>query len=279
MQRFLNARTIVLLAMIFVGSLCVFMSARNTSGYLLLTGMDRHIAIMTGAALITFSATAFTSMQLFLSSPGPAKLFVVLFLFVGVAVISFSILATLSLNYYHFVQSDAVQADIQARINQRRAELMAEAREESVHTGQWIMTNMERFISLAEQSGESWRLSMQTVMEAGQVLSEIETPIVDEYIYVPTIPMTFFAFMLALPELDIKYIFDFAMLVLPAVFYDLLAPLSITVVLFLMGISRKQPDIPLPTVASTPEEIPPTKKAIRRARINRQPDLFWQERA
>ncbi len=70
-----SARNIVFVAMLVVGALCIFMSARNTASYLMLTGMDRVIALMTGIALITFSATSFTAAQLFLAQKGAASLF------------------------------------------------------------------------------------------------------------------------------------------------------------------------------------------------------------
>jgi hypothetical protein len=56
---------------------------------------------------------------------------------------------------------------------------------------------------------------------------------------VETLPRTFFGFMLNLRGLERKYMFDFFMIATPAIFYDLIAPLAMTVVLFLMGFKRK----------------------------------------
>jgi hypothetical protein len=99
---------------------------------------------------------------------------------------------------------------------------------------------------MAERSGESWNNSMRTVMETAQNLSTSEQQkrqTIDEIlenIYVETIPRTFFGFMLNLHDLDKKYFFDFFMIAIPAIFYDIIAPLAMTVVLFLMGFKRKE---------------------------------------
>jgi len=258
-----NARNIVFVAMLAVGTLCIFMSARNTASYLLLTGMEGIMALLTGVALIVFSATSFTAAQLFLAQRGAAKLFSVFFVVVGMTVITFSIFSTLSLNYNKFLGSDVIQADIQDKIEKYRSELLQNKTEESHDVTQWAMTNMDRLLALAEQQGASWNNSMRTIMETAQNLSESEKQVVQGFvdsIYVDTIPRTFFAFMLKLRELDSKYFFDFFMIAIPAVFYDILAPLAITVVLFLMGFKSKRETEAETTEAVTATAPPPKRK-------------------
>jgi len=257
-----NARNIVFIAMLAVGTLCIFMSARNTASYLLLTGMDSLMSVMTGVALIVFSATSFTAAQLFLAQRGVAKLFSLFFVVGGMAVITFSIFSTLSLNYNKFLSSDVIQADIKDKIEKHRSELMRDKTEESHDITQWTMTNMDRLLSLAESQGASWNNSMRTIMETAQNLSKDERQAVQDFVasvYVDTIPRTFFAFMLKLRELDSKYFFDFFMIAIPAVFYDLLAPLAITVVLFLMGFGNKKEDEP-EIKTEAPTSAPPKPK-------------------
>jgi TM2 domain-containing membrane protein YozV len=262
-----SARNIVFTAMLAVGALCIFMSARNTASYLMLTGMDRLIALMTGIALIVFSATSFTAAQLFLAQKGAAKIFSLLFVAVGMVVITFSIFSTLSLNYSKFIDSEAIQADIADKIEKRRGEIMAEyqaydEQAEGRNVNQWVMQNMDRLLSMAEQSGQSWNNSMRTVMETAQGLSATEQQQrqsmddILEHIYIETIPKTFFGFMLSLHTLDKKYFFDFFMIAIPAVFYDLIAPLAMTVVLFLMGFKVKE-DAEKPEIQTRREEHQP----------------------
>jgi hypothetical protein len=250
-----NARNIVFVAMLAVGGLCIFMSARNTASYLLLTGMDNLIAIMTGIALIVFSSTSFTAAQLFLAQKGAAKLFSIMFVIVGLFVITFSIFSTLSLNYSKFLTSEAIQADIIDKTEKRRNEIMAEYQSSEEQTegqdmNQWVMQNIDRLLSMAERSGESWNNSMRTVMETAQNLSASEQQKqqtieeMSENIYIETIPRTFFGFMLNLHTLDKKYFFDFFMIAIPAIFYDIIAPLAMTVVLFLMGFKKKDAEKP-----------------------------------
>jgi len=257
-----NARNIVFVAMLAVGALCIFMSARNTASYLLLTGMEQVMSILTGMALIVFSATSFTAAQLFLAQKGAAKLFSIFFVVIGITVITFSIFSTLSLNYDKFLKSDVIQADIQDMIEKNRSALLRDKTEESHDVTQWTMDNMDRLLAMAEQQGASWNNSMRTIMETAQNLSATEKETVQnivENIYVDTIPRTFFAFILRLKEIDRKYFFDFFMIAIPAVFYDLLAPLAITVVLFLMGFKSKKEEAEAEAIAEVPASATPPK--------------------
>jgi len=275
-----NARNIVFVAMLSVGALCILMSARNTASYLLLTGMDHPIAIMTGIALIIFSATSFTAAQLFLAHNGAAKLFSIFFIVIGMVVITFSIFSTLSLNYSKFIESDAIKDDIADIVEKRRSAIMADynasgAGAEGQDIAQWTMQNMDRFLTLAEQQGASWNNSMRTIMETAQTLNSVETQkrqSIDDIlknIYIETIPRTFFGFMLSLNTLDRKYFFDFFMIATPAIFYDIIAPLAITVVLFLMGFQRKEKQQEKPQ--QIPEETKTEKSEERPQRREKQP--------
>jgi hypothetical protein len=276
----LNARNIVFVAMLAVGTLCIYMSARNTASYLLLTGMEKLMALMTGVALIVFSATSFTAAQLFLAQKGAAKLFSILFVAVGITVIVFSIFSTLSLNYSKFITSDAIKDDIADKIERRRSELIREyqasgEQAEGQDINQWAMNNFDRLLSMAETSGTSWNNSMRTVMEMSQNIStniQTERRTIDDVLqntYIETIPRTFFGFMLNIGNLENKYFFDFFMVAVPAVFYDLISPLAVTVVLFLMGFqgSRKETDAEVQTEIITsapilPKEEPPDIKDL-----------------
>jgi hypothetical protein len=195
-------------------------------------------------------------------------------------VITFSIFSTLSLNYTKFVDSEAIRDDLADKIEKRRAEIIMEynalveivSDTDSPDVASWTMQNMERFLSLAEQQGSSWNNSMNTILSAGRLLIETEQQKRDntigsrqqsldeilENIYIETIPRTFFAFMVGLNDMDKKYFFDFFMIATPAVFYDLLAPLAITVVLFLLGFRRKEQSVPV--VDSPPAPVPEEKK-------------------
>jgi TM2 domain-containing membrane protein YozV len=266
---YFNARNIVFVAMLVVGTLCIFMSSRNTASYLMLTGMDVGIAIMTGIALIVFSATSFTAAQLFLEQKGAAKLFSMFFVVVGITVITFSIFATLSLNYVKFLGSDVIQADIADKIEKRRSEIIAaynaeEDKTEGQDVNQWAMQNMDRLLTLAETQGSSWNNSMRTVMETAQMMNTTEIQkqqSIDDLlatIYIESIPRTFFGFMLNLNTLDKKYFYDFFMIATPAVFYDLIAPLAVTVVLFLIGYTRRE------RPQTKPEASKPTERQPRR---------------
>jgi hypothetical protein len=252
------AKNIVFVAMLTVGALCIFMSASNTTAYLELTGMAHSIALMTGIALVIFSSTSATAAQLFISQKGWGKIFAVPFIVVGATVIIFSIFSTLSLNYNKFISSPAIQADIQEKIEKKKSELMVlREGEEDQNVNRWAMDNIDRLLNMAEQSGESWNNSMTTVMEMSKSLSENEQQAIEE-LYVETLPRTFFGFMLGLRDLEQKYLFDFFMIAIPAVFYDIIAPLAMTVVLFLMGFkSKKETEVIAPAPQLKPKEEQP----------------------
>jgi hypothetical protein len=250
----INARNIVFVSMLAVGALCILMSASNTTAYLELTGMHPGIALMTGIALVIFSSTSATAAQLFIAQKGFAKIFSVPFIVVGFTVIVFSIFSTLSLNYNRFISSDAIRADMQDKVDRKRSELLTAQSSEDEGVTQWAMGNIDRLLTLAEESGESWNNSMKTIMEMSKELTEAERKIVEE-LYVETLPRTFFGFMLNLNSLDQKYLFDFFMIAIPAIFYDLIAPLAMTVVLFLMGFKSKK-EIMAEAIAEAPAVTP-----------------------
>jgi hypothetical protein len=252
------------------------MSARNTSGYLQMTGMDNHIAIMTGIALIVFSSTCFTAAHLFMAHKGAVKLFSLLFIFVGPLVIMFSIFATLSLNYARFLTSDAIQSERQAEIDRQRSEIINRqnivAQDTSQQTREWIMDTIDRYTTMAENTGIGWSMSMGRILEAADRVSDIQAQeIINDMIFVETIPETFFAFILGFGEWDTKYYFDFFMLAIPATLYDLLAPLSLTVVLFLMG-WKPAPELEAPEKLTSGVKNVVTKRQLKRRKL--QLELF-----
>jgi hypothetical protein len=237
------------------------MSASNTTAYLELTGMAHTIALMTGIALVIFSSTSATAAQLFIGQRGWAKIFAIPFVLVGTTVIIFSIFSTLSLNYHRFVNSDAIKADMQEKLEKARSELMKHQQEntEGGNASQWAMDNIDRLMSLAEQTGQSWSTSMQRIIEMTETLSTSEQQTVKDIVentFVETLPRTFFGFMLGLKTIERKYFFDFFMLAIPAVFYDIIAPLAMTVVLFLMGFKTKENQV---GVSEAPIGEPPPK--------------------
>jgi hypothetical protein len=207
------------------------MSANNTASYLALAGMDDALAWMTGIALVIFSSTSLTSAHLFLTQAGYARWLSLPFIIAGILVIVFSIFATLSVNYDRFISSGPVKAEMREKTDRARGDLMA-ARESP---GKWAMGSIDRLLDLSERSGESWNNSMKTIAEMSAALSENEKNTLDG-IFIETLPATFFGFMLGLKNAgEKKYFLDFFMIAIPAVFYDLIAPLAVTVVLFLMG--------------------------------------------
>lgn len=258
-----NARNIVFVAMLAVGTLCILMSARNTASYLLLTGMDRSMAILTGIALIIFSSTSLTAAQLFLSQKGLVKLVSIPFVVVGLTVITFSIFSTLSLNYNKFISSEIIQQDMQAKIEQKRSELMAAQNSGTVDITQETFANIDRI--LADDSLPAWAKGellarINTAVQNSTKVEEGKRQII-ENVYVETLPRTFFGFLLDIKKLETKYSFDFFMIAIPAVFYDLIAPIAMMVVLFLMGFGKNGARVSVKETEPAKKAEPESKKS------------------
>ena len=266
-----NARNIVFVAMLAVGGLCIFMSANNTTGYLELTGMARSLALMTGIALVIFSSTSATAAQLFFGHKGWAKILAIPFILIGISVITFSIFSTLSLNYSRFINSEAMQAEIRARQEQARAEIASELHAESQDVTQWTMEAIDRLLTLSEDMQTSWARSIELIIGAadGMEAQAIHEQII-EAVHVQVIPTSFFAFLLHLPELEARYFFDFFMIATPAVFYDIIAPLAITIVLFLLGLNKKEH--PIPAEPPVPAKQEPKKPAEPQVTKEKKPE-------
>jgi hypothetical protein len=144
--------------------------------------------------------------------------------------------------------------------------MVLQGREEGRNVTRWAMDNIDRLLEMSEKSGESWNNSMKTVMEMSMSLSGSEQQAIEE-LYVETLPRTFFGFMLGLRDLERKHLFDFFMIAIPAVFYDIIAPLAMTVVLFLMGFKSKKE-----TVADAIEEAAVSEQPLPTPK-EKQPDI------
>jgi hypothetical protein len=234
----INARNIVFLAMLAVGGPCAYMSARNTSGYLVLIGRDESIAIMTGVAFIIFAAMSITASGFFWKHGGLARIMAVIIIFAGIVVILISISATLGLNYHQFVNSEVMQAEITARQAQDQSEILSAVSSEAADVSQWTRDSIDRLLALSEASGNSWATSMSRIIEATENITPVQEVV--EAIHVEIIPATFFDFALRLNEFDRKYLADFLMLALPAVLYDILTALAVSCCLFLMHLKPKK---------------------------------------
>ena len=238
MRQVLNSNNAIILTMLVVGITAMFLSAQNTSNYLILTGFQTHMALLTGWMFILFSSTSFTAARLFMLQSGAIKAFAPIFVFIGMVVISLSVLATLSLNYVRFLNSDAMQLELNTRIEQRRSELLAEMTTETQATNQWLMDTLDRFVGLAEETQGGWSVSMGRIIEAAREMSYTQAQEIIEHIHVEVLPPNLFSFALNLRNTETRYIFDFLMLAGFAALYDILAPLSIT--LFLIGFVKKE---------------------------------------
>lgn len=95
----LTPQSVIFCVMSVVGLLAALMSAYHTAMAMQAFGRPLAVGIVTGAVMVLFSATSFTAARWFLSEKGAVRSFAALFAALGVLVISYSMLSTLTVNY------------------------------------------------------------------------------------------------------------------------------------------------------------------------------------
>jgi hypothetical protein len=110
--------TDIIIMVLFVGLLCMAMSIYHTDMFLIETGKSPVVAIIGAVAMVTFSASAYTAARHVFQDHGIAllsRLFFSSFLVItGTATILFSVFSTVNVSYEQFrsVQKVATQAEI-----------------------------------------------------------------------------------------------------------------------------------------------------------------------
>jgi hypothetical protein len=237
----------VVMAVVGIGS--AVMSAYHTSTFLYEGGKPAWASVMTGAMLILFSATAFTAARYFFNEQGAVKLFGALFVVAGLAVIAYSMFATLTVNFNQFKWRDDEQAvaavegseALAAHRDQIRLleeEIDAVADEVTVlrrEADYWRTQSWRRYDSIQERlTGRSEYLNSlrerhSTLVGETPRLVEVEA-VSQETIY------DLLGNVLDIEEDAMR----FFVYVVPACLYDILAPFALSVVLLLVDKRRKQ---------------------------------------
>ena len=239
---------LVMAVMTIVGIGSAIMSAYHTSTFLLQGGKPAWTAVITGIMLILFSGTAFTAARYFLQEKGPQRLFGLLFIVTGFAVIMYSIFSTVTVNYNQFKWVDdiltvAVLEDNEAlaaheqllRNNSDALEEIAlrinRLEEEASYWRTMSWRRYDEFQALVAEAQQERTALRQRRIELESVKPELvaQAESSQETIY------TFLARLLGLPE-DIARFFVY---VVPACLYDILAPFALSVVLLLVDRRKK----------------------------------------
>ncbi len=98
-QKKLSVITVILMVMCITGIMSACMSAYHSTKTLQLFGRPLFVGIITGTVMVMFSSTAFTAARWFWQEKGFVRGFSVVFLLLGIMVIAYSMLSTLTVNY------------------------------------------------------------------------------------------------------------------------------------------------------------------------------------
>jgi hypothetical protein len=228
-------------AMLLVGLGGGVMSAYHTSAFLIESGKPAWTGLTTGVVMIMFSTTAFTLARLL------ANKLSFLIAAVGASVVAFSMFSTVAVNFNQFKWKDERAAEAAAGealetrrrlLELNREELLAAEGEISrldAAAEYWKDKSWARHDSFAAQAAEERR--RQRELAADRRALESAAPELAERAAASGAGTTVYAFIGGLFRAR-EELLRFIVYVIPSCFYDLAAPLALSVV-FLMEDRRR----------------------------------------
>jgi len=202
------------------------------------------VATMVALTFILFSATAFTAARYFFGTVGLTKLLGFAFLVAGTAVIGFSIFSTITVSFNQYTSATKIVAVEQDTVNTNRVLLELNRREQEE-----LRDEITRLETEAEfWKDQSWRrydtiqASIDTARTRWDDLRSAETELVREtpkaVLEHTTERETVYTFVARLFKVSVDFV-QFLVYVIPAVFFDVVAPFALSVVLLLEDNRRK----------------------------------------
>jgi hypothetical protein len=233
--------------MICVGIGAAIMSVYHTRLFLM-ESKPVWVSTIIAVMFILFSATAFTASRYFFGTAGFTKLFGLIFLVAGMAVVSFSMFSTMTVSYNQYTFAAAYVEERQDTINTNR--LLLENNRSKQEATQHEIDRYEQEIDYFRT--QSWRRadSLQELLtaayqrlsasrtEEAAIIRETPQAILEE----TTQQETVYTFIARLFKVSIDSV-QFLVYVIPAVFFDIISPFALSVVLLLEDNRRKIIDI------------------------------------
>jgi hypothetical protein len=233
--------------MVCVGVGAAVMSAYHTRLFLM-GSKPVWAATLIALMFILFSATSFTASRYFFNMTGLTKLFGLTFLITGLAVVGFSMFSTVTVSYNQYVSAEVSSEEKQETVNTNR--LLLEHNRKEQEDAQHEIDRYEKDIDYFRT--RSWREAgkLQEILNtARQRLSSLraeeaglirDTPraVLEE----TTRRETVYTFVARIFQVSVDFV-QFLVYVIPAVFFDLISPFALSVVLLLEDNRRKIMDI------------------------------------
>jgi hypothetical protein len=235
---------VILFCMLFVavGSAC--MSIYHSAAFLIQGGKPFIISAMTAVLLVLFASTGFTAARYFSEQRGLAKIFSIPFIFITAILICYIAFSTTSVSYEQFRDEEASKtATVQKQIGS--LELYTEVQKGITETEKYIRV-LEKNKS-DEMTKEAYaryqrmlsseRDKLQKLREKSYELKEKSGggSIADKKQAITSV----YDFLMELFGINSR-VLRFIIYVIPAVFYDVVAPFGFTVVFFLVDNKTKE---------------------------------------
>ncbi len=242
---------IILLVMSITGIMSACMSAYHSTKTLQLFGRPLFVGIITGTVMVLFSSTAFTAARWFWQEKGFVRGFSVVFLLLGVMVITYSMLSTLTVNYTSWSKVETeekletVENSEELASYNRQVELKTEELDELVaeqarlkeEAEWWKNRSWKRYDELMSQISENSTSVKQARSElnsliaskpqvAGRVTEQKEDVFTFLSGFIKIQPKTLRLFMQAVP----------------AMFFDIIAPFALSCAVYLAEKRKEDKD-------------------------------------
>jgi hypothetical protein len=223
--------------MVCVGLGAAGMSADHTRLFLM-ASKPVWAATIIALMFILFSATSFTASRYFFSTSGLTKLFGLVFLTTGLAVVSFSMFSTVTVSYNQYTFAGTVSEEKQEVINTNRLllEHNRKEQEDARHAIERYEGEIDYFRTRSwREAGntqerldaEYRRLSSLRSEEAG-LIRDTPQAVLEE----ATRRETVYTFIARIFQVSVDFV-QFLVYVIPAIFFDVISPFALSVVLLL----------------------------------------------
>ncbi len=249
-QRKLSVVLIILAVMCVTGLMSACMSAYHSTKTLQLFGRPLFVGVITGTVMVMFSSTAFTAARWFWQEKGFVRLFSVVFLLLGLMVIAYSMLSTLTVNYTSWskveteekletVENSEELAAYEAQVKLKQEELdeaVATEKAISEEAEWWKNRSWKRYDELSADLSAQRKRVTAIRNELSSLLSskpQLASKVTEEKEDV-------FKFLSGFIRVQPKTLRLF-MQAVPAMFFDIIAPFALSCAIYLAE-KRKEED-------------------------------------
>ena len=229
---------VILAVMLFIAVGSALMSVYHAAAFLINGGKPFIIAVLTAIFIVLFASTGFTAARYFSEKKGLAKIFALPFIFITCILICYIAFSTTSVSFEQFRDEEAGKvAGVQKEIGS--LELYTEVQKGITETEKYIRslekTNLEGRTKEAfarhQRMLSAERDKLQKLREKSYALKEKAGggSIADKKQSITSV----YDFLMELFGVNSR-VLRFIIYVIPAVFYDVVAPFGFTVVFFLV---------------------------------------------